>query len=280
MSIIQTKGLTKKFGDFVANRDIDLSVDAAEIRAIIGENGAGKTTLMNMLYGIMKPTSGEIIFEGKPVSFDSPKDAIGLGIGMVHQHFKLVPSLTVYENIMLGVEMLHAVRVGKFSLPTFLIDNKKEKQAIAALIKKFNFELNGEDYVKDISIGARQRVEILKMLYRDVKVLILDEPTAVLIPQEVDELIKNLKALKADGKTIIIITHKLAEVKLCADKISVVRQGTLIGTVENEGTTEESLAEMMVGRKVFLAGRRTDKCRQRAYGQNGGGGHFLQNPKR
>lgn len=258
--IIEARNLTKKYGDFTANKGINLSVQPGEVRAIIGENGAGKTTLMNMLYGILQPTEGEILYNGKVVHLNSPKDAIASGIGMVHQHFKLSPSLTVYENIVLGIEMKKTIKAGgkKFELP--LIDNKKERAAVAELIKKYNFSLNPDDKIKDLSVGARQRVEILKMLYRQVKVLILDEPTAVLIPQEVDELIAKIQDLKKMGQTVIIITHKLNEVKSCADTISVMRKGVLVDTIPNtKETTMEMLAEMMVGRPVLMHVEKSSK---------------------
>lgn len=260
MSIIEVRNLTKKFGEFKANDNINLSIEKGEIRAIIGENGAGKSTLMNMLYGIYQPTEGQIYFDGKPVSFKSPKDAIAYGIGMVHQHFKLVPSLTVYENIMLGAEINKKYKMGKITIPGILIDNKLERQKIKELIEHFNFQIDVDDRIRDISVGARQRVEILKMLYRNVNVLILDEPTAVLIPQEVDELMTRLMDLKKMGQTIIIITHKLNEVKMCADNISVMRRGKLVGTVPNDNNvTKEDLAQMMVGRTVLLNTKKSGK---------------------
>lgn len=258
MKIIETKHLTKKFGEFVANDNINIGVEKGEIKAIIGENGAGKTTLMNMLYGILQPTAGEILLNGNVVHFASPRDAIANGIGMVHQHFKLVPSFTVYENIALGMETVRSYKIGNKAINSAFIDVKNEKKAIQDLIDRYNFGLNINDKIKDISVGARQRVEILKMLYRDVDILILDEPTAVLIPQEIDELLNRLQELKKQGKTIIIITHKLAEVKLCADSITVMRQGKIIGTVKNDAsTTEADLAEMMVGRKVLLSAQKS-----------------------
>ena len=259
-TIIETRNLTKKYGDFTANKDVCLKVEEGEIRAIIGENGAGKSTLMNMLYGTLKPTSGEILFDGKPVTFDSSLDAIKCGMGMVHQHFKLSPSLTVYENIILGLEMSREVSIfgKKVTLP--VINNKKEKEAVRQLIQRYNFNLDPGARVKDLSIGAKQRVEILKMLYRDVKVLILDEPTAVLIPQEIEELIEKIAELKKMGKTVIIITHKLNEVKQCADTISVMRRGHLVGTVKNDDSaTPETLANMMVGRPVQLVAAKSPK---------------------
>ena len=242
MNIIETKDLTKYFGKFCANNCINLEIKQGEIRAIIGENGAGKTTLMNMLYGILQPSSGEIHVKGKKVSMNSPKDAIALGLGMVHQHFKLVPSLTVYENIMIGSEI---TRMG-------LIDVKEEKKRVSELIEKYKFDLNPEEKVADLSIGAMQRVEIVKMLYRNVDVLILDEPTSVLTPQEVDELIESLQELNKQGMTIIIITHKLQEVKKLAHKITVIRHGQMIGTVDEKDASMEDLAYMMVGRSVLM----------------------------
>lgn len=260
--IIETKKLTKKFGNFTANSEIDLRVEEGEIRAIIGENGAGKSTLMNMLYGILEPTSGEILCRDKPVQIRSPRDAISLGIGMVHQHFKLSPSLTIYENIVLGTELVKEYKLGGKILKGFLIDEKREKAGVQELVDRFNFNLDINAKVSDISVGAKQRVEILKMLYRDVDILILDEPTAVLIPQEVEDLIRRLIDLKKAGKTIIIITHKLNEVKMCADNITVIRGGKVIGTVpNNDSTTDESLAEMMVGRSVLLRVQKSGKPR-------------------
>jgi len=259
-SIIEVRNLTKKFGDFTANDNINLNIQEGEIRAVIGENGAGKSTLMNMMYGILQPTSGDILFRGNKIHINSPRDAINLGIGMVHQHFKLSPSLTIYENIVLGAETLRKTKIGKKVFNSFLIDEKKEREEVQALVDRFNFNLNINDKVVDISIGAKQRVEILKMLYREVDLLILDEPTAVLIPSEVDDLIERFKILKASGKTIIIITHKLNEVKMCADNITVVRTGKVIGTVPNtDDTTDEDLAEMMVGRPVLLRVKKSGK---------------------
>ena len=194
-SIIQTINLTKKFGDFVANNNISLDIKEGEIRCIVGENGAGKSTLMNMLYGLVAPSSGKILIRGEEVKMTNPLTAIGVGIGMVHQHFKLVSSLTVYENILLGVE------IKKKNSP--LIDKKEEIKKVAKMIEDNHLQLNPTDKIEDISIGERQRVEILKMLYRNVDILILDEPTAVLTPKEVDDLIATLKLLKEQGKTHI-----------------------------------------------------------------------------
>ena len=242
MSIIKTTGLTKKFGDFVANDHIDLSVDDQEIRCIVGENGAGKSTLMNMLYGMLRPTSGQILINDTPVSFASPVDAIAHGLGMVHQHFKLVPSLTVYENVLLGAEL----RKGK----TPFIDAAQEIKEVSDLIEKYKFDLDVTEKVENLSVGAQQRVEILKMLYRNVDILILDEPTAVLTPQEVDDLIVTLRELRDQGKTIIMITHKLREVMELSDSVTVIRQGKVTGNVLTKDTSEAELAQMMVGRAV------------------------------
>jgi len=245
MSIIKTINLTKKFGDFTANDEISLSVEKQEIKCIVGENGAGKSTLMNMLYGLLRPTSGKILLHDKETEINSPTDAIALGLGMVHQHFKLVPSLTVYENILLGAEL-------KKSSKSPLVDEKKEIEEVTKLIQKYKFELNPTDKIENISVGGRQRVEILKMLYRNVDILILDEPTAVLTPQEVDELFVNLKELRAQGKTIIVITHKLREVMELSDSVTVIKQGKVVGNVLAKDTSEEELAQMMVGRDVVL----------------------------
>lgn len=244
MSMIEVAELTKKFGGFTANDNISLSVEKQEIKCIVGENGAGKSTLMNMLYGLLQPTSGKILIRGKEIRLNSPIDAIANGIGMVHQHFKLVPSLTVYENILLGVEL----RKGKSPL----IDRKTEIEKVRKLIDEYHFELNPLDRIEDISVGGRQRVEILKMLYRNVDILILDEPTAVLTPQEVDELMVSLKNLKAQGKTIIVITHKLREVMELSDSVTVIKQGRVVGHVKTKDTDETRLAQMMVGRNVVL----------------------------
>lgn len=242
---LETKNLTKKYGDFVANDNINISIKQGEIRAIVGENGAGKTTLMNMLYGQIKPSSGEIYVKGKPVKFKSPTDAINLGIGMVHQHFKLIPSFKVYENILLGTEILnHRLR--------FIVDHKKEMNVCKELIEKYGFNLDVNEKVENLSVGQQQQIEILKMLYRDVDLLILDEPTSVLTPQEIDELIAQLKDLKSQGKTIIIITHKLREVMEVSDNVTVIRKGKIIGTVKTKETNETELAQMMVGRNVML----------------------------
>ena len=215
--ILQTRNLTKKFGDFTANNNINLSVEKGEIKAIIGENGAGKSTLMNMLYGQIQPTSGTIYLNTEKVNFDSPKDAIKLGIGMVHQHFMLVPSFKVYENILLGTEILD-------DKTKLVIDRDKEIEVCKELVEKYGYDLDVKKTTKDLSVGEQQKIEILKMLYRDVDVLILDEPTSVLTPQETKMLLDSLKELKKQGKTIIIITHKLKEVMYVSDSITIINE--------------------------------------------------------
>ena len=224
--IIETQNLTKKFGDFVANNNINLQVGKQEIKCIVGENGAGKSTLMNMLYGVFRPTSGKILLNGEELVMNSPTDAIRHGIGMVHQHFKLVPSFTVYENILLGSEI---TKKG-------LIDRRKEIEKVKELIEQYH----------------------LKMLYRNVDILILDEPTAVLTPQEVDQLMENLKVLRDQGKTIIVITHKLREVMYLSDSVTVIKSGQVIGNVKTQDTSETELAQMMVGRDVVLTVKNED----------------------
>ncbi|MDR2201465.1 MAG: ABC transporter ATP-binding protein [Clostridiales bacterium] len=270
MTAIETRKLTKKFGDFTANNEIDIRVERGEIKAVVGENGAGKSTLMNMLYGLLQPSSGEILVDGEPVRFASPSDAIKRGIGMVHQHFKLSPNLTVFENVVLGSEIRRAfaplkplcllpfVRKrpalnDKFAarrLPLPLIDAAAQKAAVERTIQKYNLGLDAAALVKNLSIGEKQRVEILKMLYRDVQILILDEPTGVLTPREADELISSLKELRRGGKTVIVITHKLREVMDASDSVTVIRGGAVVGEAKTFDTDEKKLARMMVGRDI------------------------------
>lgn len=246
MSAIKTVDLTKKFDKFVANDKINLVVEKNEIKCIVGENGAGKTTLMNMLYGVLQPTSGKVLINDKPVTFRNPQDAIDCGIGMVHQHFKVVPSLTVYENILLGTEITK-----KYGFLSF-IDKEAERKAVKELIEQYHFQLDADEKVENLSVGQCQQLEILKMLYRNVDILILDEPTAVLTPQEVDWLIDNLKNLSKAGKTIIVITHKLREVMALSDSVTVIRHGKVVGETKTSETNEKELAQMMVGRDVVL----------------------------
>ncbi|MFR4287015.1 MAG: ABC transporter ATP-binding protein [Enterococcus italicus] len=232
--------ITKEFGTFKANDNVNLQVKKGEIHALLGENGAGKSTLMNMLSGILEPTSGEIYLNGKAVKVTSPTAANRLGIGMVHQHFMLVDAFTVTENIILGSEKTH-----------FGTLNKKEaRKEIEKVSKRYGLSVNPDAYVRDISVGMQQRVEILKTLYRGAEVLIFDEPTAVLTPQEIDELITIMKELVKEGKSIILITHKLDEIKAVADRCTVIRRGKGIGTVDIKDVTSQQLADMMVGRAV------------------------------
>ncbi|NLJ98254.1 MAG: ABC transporter ATP-binding protein [Tissierellia bacterium] len=235
------KNITKKFGDFTANENIDLTVHKGEIHALLGENGAGKTTLMNVLYGLYEPTSGEVFINGKKVDVTSPNIAIKSGIGMVHQHFMLVETFTVVENIILGME-----ETSNFGV----IDIDKATKKVEELSKKYGLYVDPNAKVQDISVGMQQRVEILKALYRGADILILDEPTAVLTPQEIEEIIQIMKNLTEQGKTIIIITHKLKEIKQSADYCTIIRRGKKIDTVKVDDVTEEDLASMMVGREV------------------------------
>lgn len=252
MEIIKTVNLTKMFGDFTANDKININVNAGEIKAIVGENGAGKTTLMNMLYGMLKPTTGEIYIKGNKISFDSPTDAMSCGIGMVHQHFKLVPSLAIFENVLLGTEIERKHKIGKKSFSLKLIDKKQEIKVVEEIIEKYQFQISATDLIKNISVGARQKVEILKMLYRNVEILIFDEPTAVLTPQEIETFFVTLRELKKQGKTIILITHKLQEVMEVSDSVTVIKQGKVIGNMLTKNTSSKELARLMVGRDVLL----------------------------
>ncbi len=240
--IIRLEGITKTFPGVLANDNINLSIYQGEIHAIVGENGAGKSTLMKILYGLYKPDKGNIYIKGKKVVFDSPKDAIEKGIGMVHQHFMLIPPFSVIENIILGSEVKNG----------FFLDFKKAEILIKELIEATGFKVDLYARVENLSVGEAQRVEILKLLYRKAEVLILDEPTAVLAPQEVEELFKVLRRLTSQGKTIIFISHKLNEVLEISDRVSVMRRGKLIETLETKNTNKYQLAQLMVGREVFL----------------------------
>lgn len=246
---IEMRNITKKFGDFTANDNITLTVHKGEIHSLLGENGAGKSTLMNILYGLYSPTSGEIFINGKKVEISNPNDAIDLGIGMVHQHFMLIDTFTVVENIMLGMETTKGN----------ILDKKEAKKKVEELSKKFGLYVDPDAKIRDISVGMQQRVEILKTLYRGADILILDEPTAVLTPQEIDDLIFILKNLSEQGKTIIIITHKLREIKEIADYCTVIRRGQMIDKLKVEEVTEEELAEKMVGRQVIFRTEKEDK---------------------
>ena len=237
---IELRELTKTFGDVVANDKVSLALERGEILSLLGENGSGKTTLMNMLSGIYFPDGGEILVDGTPVTIRSPKDAHDLGIGMIHQHFKLVDVLTAAENIILGMK-------GKGRL-----DRKAVAREVRAISEKYGFEIDPDQKIYDMSVSQKQTVEIVKVLYRGANVLILDEPTAVLTPQETEKLFDVLRSMKADGKSIIIITHKLREVMEISDKVAVLRKGQYIGTVDTADTDPQRLTEMMVGRSVSL----------------------------
>ena len=238
--VIEMNHITKKFGEFKANDDITLQVKKGEIHALLGENGAGKSTLMSVLFGLYQPEEGNIRIKGKDVKINSPIDANNLGIGMVHQHFKLVHNFTVLESIVLGHE---TTKGGVLKM-----DQAREK--IIELSDRYGFKIDPDAYISDITVGMQQRVEILKMLYCDNEILIFDEPTAVLTPQEIDELMKIMKVLVSEGKSIIFITHKLNEIKQVADRCSVLRKGKYIGTINVAETSKEEMSEMMVGRKV------------------------------
>ena len=239
---LEMKGLTRRFGSFTANDRIDLTIEPGEIHCLLGENGAGKSTLMNMLYGLLDPTEGEILLDGVPVHFSSPGEAITAGIGMVHQHFMLVPVFTVAENVMLGREQTRGLGV---------LDRRKAADLVRDLSSRYRLAVDPTALVESLPVGVQQRVEIIKALANDAKVLILDEPTAVLTPQEIDELMETMRALKAQGTSIVFITHKLREVKAVGDRITVIRRGKVVGTAP-PSTSEAELAEMMVGRAVSL----------------------------
>jgi general nucleoside transport system ATP-binding protein len=242
-TVLELRGITKRFPGVVANDHVDFDLRKAEVHALLGENGAGKSTLMNILYGLYKADEGEIRLSGKPASFHSAKDAIDAGIGMVHQHFMLIPVMTVAENIVLATEPKTA---------GVLLDYDEAVERVRDLSQRFGLAVNPEARIENISVGQQQRVEILKALYRGAEILILDEPTAVLTPQEAGELFGIIKSLQADGTSIIFISHKLNEVLEIADRISVLRRGKKVDTVPREGATEEGLASLMVGREVLL----------------------------
>ena len=239
-NVIEMREITKVFGEFVANDKINLELRKGEIHALLGENGAGKSTLMNMLAGLLEPTSGEIVVNDQVVKLDSPSKAASLGIGMVHQHFMLVEAFTVAENIILGSEMTK----------NGVLDIARATREINELSERYGLAVDPSAKVADISVGAQQRVEILKTLYRGADILIFDEPTAVLTPSEIDELMAIMKNLVKEGKSIILITHKLDEIRAVSDRVTVIRRGKSIETVEIAGATNADLAEMMVGRSV------------------------------
>ena len=239
---LELKGITKRFGSLVANDRIDLSVAPGQVHALLGENGAGKTTLMNVLYGLLQPDEGEILVDHKPVRFGSPKDAIAAGIGMVHQHFMLVPVFTVAENVTLGIEETR--RSG-------LLDRRRTRQDVRELSRRYGLEVDPDALVENLPVGIQQRVEIVKALVREATVLILDEPTAVLTPAETEDLFRIIRQLKDGGRSIVFISHKLKEVQAIADTITVLRRGKVVGQ-RPPGTTEDELASLMVGRDVQL----------------------------
>ena len=239
---VEMKGITKRFGDVVANSNVNLDLRKGEILSLLGENGSGKTTLMNMLAGIYFPDEGQIFRKGEEVVMRAPKDALDNHIGMVHQHFKLVQCFSVLENIILGVE----------DTKNGLLDTSKARQKVMELSEKYGLPPNPDAQIEDITVGMQQRTEILKMLYRDNEILIFDEPTAVLTPQEIEELMKIMKSLAAEGKSILFISHKLAEIMEVADRVTVLRRGKYIGTVNVSDVDEKELSRMMVGRDVQL----------------------------
>ncbi len=239
--VVSMNKIVKKFGDFTAVDNVDLTIHKGEVHAILGENGAGKSTLMNILYGMYECTSGKIFINDEEVVMDSPKKAIDLGIGMVHQHFMLVQPFTVTENIVLGMEPIKGITV----------DLKSARDTVIDLSERYGMAVDPDAKVEDISVGMQQRVEILKVLYRGADTLILDEPTASLTPQEIRELMDIIRHLVNDGKSVILITHKLKEIKAIADYCTIIRQGKYIGTVKVEDTKESKLASMIVGREII-----------------------------
>jgi len=240
---LELRGITKRFGSLTANDQIDLTVEPGEIHCLLGENGAGKSTLMNVLYGLLQPDEGELVVDGRPVTFHDPGDAVDAGIGMVHQHFMLVPVFSVADNVMLGYE---------FTRGGGLLDRAQARQQVVDVSSRFGFDVDPDALVADIPVGARQRVEIIKALARDAHVLILDEPTAVLTPQETDELMRIMRELRDAGTGIVFITHKLREVREVADRITVIRLGKVVGEATPD-STEAELAALMVGRPVDLS---------------------------
>ena len=240
--VIEMLHITKEFPGIKANDDITLQLKKGEIHALLGENGAGKSTLMSVLFGLYQPEAGEIRKNGKPVKIDNPNDATALGIGMVHQHFKLIDVFTVLDNIILGAE---TTKLG-------FIQRKEARKKVEELSEKYGLKVDLDAKVEDITVGMQQRVEILKMLYRDNEILIFDEPTAVLTPQEIDELMATMKEFAREGKSILFISHKLNEIMAVSDRVTVLRKGKLVGTVNTKDTTKEALSAMMVGRPVQL----------------------------
>ena len=272
--MLELKNITKTFGNVVANNDVSIKIEKGTIHAIVGENGAGKSTIMRIAYGFYTADSGEILVDGKSVNIKSPEDAIKLGIGMVHQHFMLVDTMTVAENIILGAEtvskmgfaqwlqvardLIHRRFVSAIKSAPSLLNLDKANTDISALSNELRLGVNPTAYIEDLSVGAQQRVELLKALYRNAQLLILDEPTAVLTPQEVEEFFNILRRMREQGKTIVIITHKLEEVLAISDDVTVMRDGKTVGNVKTAETTAKDLARMIVGRDVLLRVEKTD----------------------
>ncbi len=246
--VLEARNITKRFPGVIANQNVNLTLYRGEILALLGENGAGKSTLMNIIYGLYQPTEGEILVNGQPVQMRSPKDAIALGIGMVHQHFQLVPVMTVVDNVMLGSESVR----GAF------LNREAAAARITELSERYNMAMDPYALVEDLPVGVRQRVEIIKALYRQADILILDEPTAVLTPQEIEGLFAVMDLLRKQGKSIIFITHKLKEVLRVADRIGVLRRGEVVGEADPKTATQSSLASLMVGREVILEVEKSD----------------------
>ncbi|MCL5429811.1 MAG: ABC transporter ATP-binding protein [Chloroflexi bacterium] len=246
--VLQLENITKHFPGVLANASICFDLLSQEIHAVLGENGAGKTTLMNIVYGLYKPDSGRILVNNEPADIEDPNDALRAGIGMVHQHFKLVPVMTVTENLMLGHEKTRGLPLGMLGR----LDRKQVSQEIRSLGERYGLRVDPDATVEDLSVGEAQRVEILKVLYKGADILILDEPTAVLTPQETEELFEIMRALVGQGKSIIFITHKLKEVRAVANRITVLRQGKVVGTTTPDAVNMAELAAMMVGRAVLL----------------------------
>ena len=244
---LELRGITKRFGSFAANEDVNLTVESGRVHTLLGENGAGKSTLMNVLFGLYEPTEGEILLDGEPVRFSGPGEAMRAGIGMVHQHFMLVPVFTVAENVALGDEHTRALGV---------LDLEATRRRIREISAQYGFDVDPDAVVEDLPVGVQQRVEIIKALVRDARILILDEPTAVLTPQETDELLGIIRQLREDGTAIVFISHKLREVKAVSDDITVLRRGRVVGTAEPSAEAAE-LAALMVGRNVVLERRKT-----------------------
>lgn len=244
---VDMRHITKKFPLVLANDDVNFTVQQGEIHALVGENGAGKSTLVNILYGLLRPDRGTLLINGQDVQLSDPGDAIRLGIGMVHQHFMLIPPFTVAENVVLGQE------------PSFggIVDNSRANEIVRELSEQYGLKVDPTAKVESLSVGIEQRIEIIKVLYRGAEILILDEPTAVLTPQEVDELFEIMRSLKAQGKTIVFITHKLQEVMAISDAVTVMRRGKVVGTVPIKDTSRQEIATMMVGRQVLFRVQRT-----------------------